>query len=337
VAAREFDKVSRHQVNQSTLSLPSFAKVNWSLHILGKRPDGYHEVRTLLQTISLHDVIHFEVSEEKEILLACNEPSIPTDDQNLVVRAAYALKERFNIGNGVRIRLEKRIPAKAGLGGASSNAAVSLLSLAYLWNVAASAPMLLEIAASLGTDVPFFLLGGSALATGTGSTISSLPDSDIQHLIVITPNAGISTAEAYGAVSSSALTTMNADPILSSSRGEANLRRSLPWRTTNDWKHELKNDFESVIFDIEPEIRRAKKSLLQAGALGALLAGSGSSVFGIFSDEETQQRTLKEIQAEAGWRIFPCVTVSRNEYLCALGSCGIPFLRSFNSESDIGA
>jgi 4-diphosphocytidyl-2C-methyl-D-erythritol kinase len=108
----------------------------------------------------------------------------------------------------------------------------------------------------------------------------------------------------------------------------------------DDWKHrfhDLKNDFESPIFDSEPEIRRAKETLLKVGALGALLAGSGSSVFGIFADREDQQRAVNEIKLEAGWRIFPCVTVSRNEYFRAVGSWGIPFLRSFNSGFDIGA
>jgi 4-diphosphocytidyl-2-C-methyl-D-erythritol kinase len=322
------------------LSLPSFAKINWSLEILGKRRDGYHEVRTLLQTISLHDNLHFELSEDDAISLSCDRPDIPTDDENLIVRAAYALKDRYKVDQGARIRLEKRIPAKAGLGGASSNAAVSLLALARLWSVAATAPALLEIAAALGTDVPFFLLGGRALATGTGATVSSLPeqaDNDLQHLIVITPNTGVSTADAYAALSSPALTTTNTDPILSSSRGEVKSRHSQPWPLRDCSQDDLKNDFESVIFDIEPEIRRTKETLLQAGARGALLAGSGSSVFGIFANRQDQERAVNEINLEAGWRIFPCVTVSRNEYLGALGSRDIPFLRSFNFESDIGA
>jgi 4-diphosphocytidyl-2-C-methyl-D-erythritol kinase len=209
----------------------------------------------------------------------------------------------------------KRIPAKAGLGGASSNAAVSLLALAHIWKVRAIAPELLDIAAGLGADVPFFLLGGCASGTGIGATVTSLPDGDVQHLLVITPKATVSTASAYAAVSSSALTTMNTGPILSSSREEVNLRHSGPWPTHSDFK----NDFESVIFDIAPEIRRTKEALLQAGAVGALLAGSGSSVFGIFADEEARKRALEEIQPEAGWRIFSCVTVSRNEYLRAIG------------------
>jgi 4-diphosphocytidyl-2-C-methyl-D-erythritol kinase len=315
-------------VTKPSLSLPSFAKINWSLQVLGKRPDGYHEVKTRLQTISLHDDLDFEVSGDGSVAIACNEPNIPTDDRNLIVRAAYALKDRYSVDQGARVRLHKRIPVKAGLGGASSNAAITLLALAQLWQVETSLSVLLEIAAGLGADVPFFLVGGWALATGIGATVSPLPDRDnnIQHLIVITPNVSVSTAEAYAAISADALTTMNREPILSSSREEAISGSSNPWPPYCD----LWNDFESVIFDIEPEISRAKETLLQAGAFRALLAGSGSSVFGIFADQEAQKSAINEIQLEPGWRIFPCVTLSRNEYINALDSGGISVLHSFN-------
>ena len=323
-------------MNHTSLSLPSFAKINWTLQILGRRPDGYHEVRTLLQTISLHDDLHFETSDDGGISLSCDDPDIPTDDQNLIVRAATALKTRYKVSQGVRVHLDKRIPTKAGLGGGSSNAAISLLALTRLWNVKATAAELIEIGAGLGADVPFFLLGGCALATGIGATVSTFSESasdDLRHLIVIKPKASISSAKAYAALSSPALTTSSNEPILSSSRDEAKTRHSQPWPLPDS----LRNDFESVIFDIEPELRRTRDVLLQAGAIGALLAGSGSSVFGIFADAEDQQRAVKEIELEAGWRIFPCVTVSRNEYVRAVGSQDIPFLRSFNSGSDIGA
>lgn len=299
---------------------------------MGKRPDGYHEIRTILQTISLHDDLHFEESGDA-IALACNDSDIPSGDENIIVRAARALKDRYGVNKGANIRLTKRIPSQAGLGGASSNAAVSLLALAHIWRVDATAPELLEIAASLGADVPFFLTGGCALATGIGATISPLPDREVQHLLVVTPNAGVATARAYAAVSSTALTTMNTDPILSSSHDEANSRHSVPWFPHGN----LINDFENVIFDIEPEIGRTKKNLLQAGALGTLLAGSGSSVFGIFADHEALLRAVNNIKKEAGWRMFPCVTVSRNEYASAFGARGLPFIRSFNSGSDTGA
>ena len=306
-------------MNQPSLSLPSFAKINWSLEIPGKRADGYHEVKTLLQTVSLHDELHFELSDDRAVSLSCDNPDVPTGSDNLIVRAAHALQERFEVEKGIRIRLEKRIPIKAGLGGASSNAAVTLLALNRLWEINPGGGELFEIAAKLGADVPFFLLGGCVQATGTGTTLSPLPsapDPLRQYLIVITPNAGISTAAAYNALDSRALTTKNANPILSVSQSEANSGHSQPWTLEDS----LENDFESVIFDIEPEIRRTKEALLQAGALGALLAGSGSSVFGIFAGKEDQQRAANEIQLEAGWRIFPCVTVSQTEYLRAIGS-----------------
>jgi len=314
------------------LSAPSFAKINWNLHILGRRPDGYHEVSTRLQTISLHDDLDFDVSEVESISLSCDDPDIPTSGQNLIVRAALALKDRYQVNQGAHIRLQKRIPTKAGLGGASSNAAVSLLALAQLWNVKATASDMLEIAEGLGADVPFFLLGGCGFATGIGATVSAIADTsdnEGHHLIVIKPNANVSTPEAYAALRSPALTTPHREPILSSSRIEADSRNSQPWPLLDS----LKNDFESVIFDIEPEMRRTKEALLQAGALGALLAGSGSSVFGIFADREDQQRGVREIKLEAGWRIFPCVTVSRNDYVSALSSRGISVLRSFDLDS----
>ncbi|HLN97669.1 MAG TPA: 4-(cytidine 5'-diphospho)-2-C-methyl-D-erythritol kinase [Pyrinomonadaceae bacterium] len=319
-----------------SLSLPSFAKINWSLQILGRRPDGYHEVKTVLQTISLHDDLDFEVTNSGDISLSCTDPEIPADEQNLIIRAALALKARHGNSQGARIQLHKRIPAQAGLGGGSSNAAVSLLALNHLWDLKITPAELIEIAAGLGADVPFFLLGGRAVATGTGATVSSILDNtvdDVYYLIVITPRARVSTAKAYAALSVSALTTPANDPILSSSREEAKIGRSPLWALANS----MTNDFEPVIFDIEPEISRTRETLLQAGALKALLAGSGASVFGIFPDRAAQQRAIKEVKLEAGWRVFPCVTVSRHEYLRAVGSWDISFLRSFNSGSDIGA
>ena len=297
-----------------SLSLPSFAKINWSLRILGKRPDNLHQVRTTLQTISLHDQLDFELSGDKQIALSCNDPEIPTDNRNLIVQAAHELSSRYAIGKGVQIKLAKTIPIKAGLGGGSSNAAVALLALARLWQIDIDASDLLAIAAELGADVPFFLFGGSALATGTGTTLSPLADAGVHNLIVIAPNVSVSTGDAYASLQAAALTRDTGEFILSSSQNTAISDDSLRW-SHND----LANDFESVIFDIHPEIKRVKKVLLAAGAKAALLTGSGSSVFGVFADQRSQQQALNKIQCEAGWRIFPCVTVSRNEYRHAIG------------------
>ncbi len=291
--------------------------------MLGRRDDGYHEVRTILQTISLHDDLEFELTEDGIVHLACDHPAIPTDETNLVVRAAKALKDRYRVSAGARVRLVKRIPAKGGLGGGSSNAAVALLALAHLWNVPATEPDMLEIAAGLGADVPFFLMGGQALGTGTGATVSPLADDrdrSAQHLIVVTPNAAVSTAEAYAALNLPSLTTPKREPILSNSHEHANPDNSQLWPGHDLSTDDLQNDFEAVIFDIEPETKRARDTLRESGALGALLAGSGSSVFGIFANREAQQRAMEDIRAESGWRIFPCVTLSRNEYYRQIGS-----------------
>ena len=264
----------------------------------------------MLQTVSLHDDLHFAPRDNEEIQLSCDDPLIPSDAHNLIIRAGNALRNRCHNRNGATIHLEKRIPAQGGLGGASSNAAVALLGLAHLWRLDINAAELMEIGAALGADVPFFFVGGRALATGIGTEVKALPDNPKKHLLVVTPNATVSTAEAYKSLRAPALTTSVDASILSSSCS------ATEFRDTD--QGELHNDFEHVIFEIEPEIGRANEALLRCGASAALVAGSGSSVFGIFDNQQAQASALREIQAEVGWRIFPAVTVSRNEYLQAL-------------------
>lgn len=320
-------------MNLTSLTLRSFAKINWGLRILGKRPDGYHNLITVLQTVSLCDDLHFELIEDDHIRFACNEPQIPTDQSNLVVRAATTLKRLHNIKQGVSIHLVKRIPTKAGLGGGSSNAAVTLLALCQLWLINPNNEELLSLASKLGADVPFFLMGGTALAQGKGTELSALPDRDESHLIIISPNAEVSTTDAYQALDRVALTTQDHEPILSSSPDEADSKVLLPGAANVDWH----NDFESVIFDISPEIKRAKQALLDGGASKALLAGSGSSIFGIFSNSQSQQNAITTMQLEPGWQVYPCVTLSRNEYCRALSVGDFSLVRSFNSKPNIGA
>jgi 4-diphosphocytidyl-2-C-methyl-D-erythritol kinase len=188
----------------------------------------------------------------------------------------------------------------------------------------------MSVASGLGADVPFFLLGGCAKATGTGTELCSVPDVEQKQLIVINPNASVSTATAYAALKRGSLTTPESASILSSSFAGPVSDDSGPWS--------LHNDFEVAIFEIEPEIGRAKMALLDAGARGALLAGSGSSVFGIFDDEVARDRALSNLRSEAGWRIFSCRTVSHSEYLRAMGPSGFPLLSSLkNRQSDTGA
>jgi 4-diphosphocytidyl-2-C-methyl-D-erythritol kinase len=289
------------------LKLPSFAKINWTLRIVGRRPDGYHEVATLLQTVSLCDELAFDSSED-DLSVSCDDPVVPVDNSNLVLKAALALPKR----KSARIKLKKKIPTKAGLGGGSSNAAVTLLALNRLWRLGLGERDLRQIGSGLGADVPFFLSGGTALATGVGTDLLEVDDLERQHLIIITPNAAVSTATAYAALKAPSLTTTDSLSILSSSFTEPFYGDSSQWP--------LHNDFEGVIFEMEPEIRRVKLSLLDAGARNALLAGSGSSVFGIFTDEAARDRALGNLRCEAGWRVFPCHTLSRSEYCQAIST-----------------
>jgi 4-diphosphocytidyl-2-C-methyl-D-erythritol kinase len=295
----------------TTLKVPSFAKINWYLRIPGKRPDGYHEVVTVLQTISLADELTFDVDVERgRLTLTCDDPAIPTDNTNLIIRAAGALR--------AAITLKKRIPAQGGLGGASSNAAVTLLVVNAFWRAGVYNLEEQIHPDSLGADVPFFLVGGKCLATGIGTELSPLPDGPKQHLILVTPNAKVSTATAYASLNAASLTTSESASILSSSLADVSSADSRQWP--------LRNDFERVIFEIEPEIERAKMALLEAGARGALLAGSGSSVFGVFDDEAAKDRGLENLRSEAGWKVFSCHTLSREEYTRALNSSGFPLI-----------
>ena len=299
-----------------SLSLPSYAKVNLILRVLGKRADGYHEIETVLQTISLHDTLHISVTSGNESVFSCNDASVPADATNLILRAGAALRERFSGTGGYRIELEKRIPPQGGLGGGSSNAAITLLALNQLWELGASRGDLMELAAKLGADVPFFLDGGVAFAKGIGTQLTAIADIPKQRILVVTPSATVSTAKAYQSLKVPALTTSEAASILAISRTQAIFSDSTPIALCDH----LENDFERVIFDIEPEIRRVKQALMQAGARCALLAGSGSSVFGIFENDEVLSRAAQKLLIESGWRIFSCATLSRDEYLHALSS-----------------
>jgi 4-diphosphocytidyl-2-C-methyl-D-erythritol kinase len=308
-------------VSRTTLTLPAFAKINLGLRVLGKRSDGYHELDTVFQSISLHDTIKLTVTNGPEIVLSCDDRSLPTESDNLAYRAAEAFQARLAPDRGVHIRLEKRIPAQAGLGGGSSDGAVTLLGLAHLWRVDAKGDELLEIARGLGADVPYFFFGGAARGTGIGDNIAPLNDVPDKFLLVVKPNASISTAEAYRSLKAPSLTTVEAKTILSSSEWSG-VSYSFDSET-------LQSDFEPVAFELEPEISRAKVALMNAGAEAALLAGSGSAVFGIFDSEDAQKRAIQVMELESGWRVFPCSTVGRSHYRSAMGAAGETFARCF--------
>lgn len=298
-------------MSDQTITFPAFAKINLSLRVLGRRVDGYHDLDTVFQTISLHDTISLSPSERDEIALWCDDRRLPADGTNLIVRAADALRAYFHKESGARIRLQKRIPMQAGLGGGSANAAVTLMALSKLWNLPATREDLFGIAAQIGADVPFFLRGGTARGTGTGINLASLSDAAEKFLLIIKPNANIRTADAYRSLDERSLTTPNSKSILSSSQPTEIF--------DNAAFAALENDFAEIAFALDSEISRAKAALLKTGAQTATLAGSGSAVFGIFDSKDAQRRAIQAIELETGWRVFPCKTLGRAEYATALG------------------
>lgn len=296
------------QMEEKSFTLPAFAKINWFLNILGRRDDGFHELCTVFQTVSLHDSLTFTQSDD--LTLTCNNDSIPTDENNLIIHAALALKQRYFVQSGAKIHLEKRIPSPGGLGGGSADAAVALIGLSKLWNLETQTEELCEIGAKLGSDVPFFFYGGTAGATGRGTEIFSLEDIEENCLLIVTPNIAVSTGDAFGKLNAPRLTKFSAKSIFKFCRNAA--------EKLSVKQIEAENDFEKTIFEIYPEIRRVKERLLKNGAKSALMSGSGASVFGIFEKEETRQATIKAIEMKENWRMFAVATVSRRNYREAL-------------------
>jgi len=291
----------------SAFSLPSFAKINLQLRILGKREDGFHELFTVFQTISLHDTLHFAESDTHE--LTCDYPTVPVDARNLIIKAATLLRAQFGVSQGAAVHLEKRIPSPGGLGGGSSNAAIALIGLARLWELDDSVD-LHRIAEDLGSDAPFFLYGGTAVGTGRGEAIELITDVNERCLLVVTPDIHVSTRDAFERLSAPTLTKEASNRILRVCRDEA---RSL------DLRHSaLINDFEASVFDAHPEVRRVKETLLELGAVNAAMSGSGASVFAIFDKTETRQAAIKALDIESTWRKFAVATISRSEYREAL-------------------
>ncbi|PYS87167.1 MAG: 4-(cytidine 5'-diphospho)-2-C-methyl-D-erythritol kinase [Acidobacteria bacterium] len=284
-----------------SFTLPSFAKINLHLEVLGKRDDGFHELLTVFQTVSLCDELTFETGVD-EIELVSDDPKLPANDKNLIISAANELKSRFDVKLGARIGLVKRIPMGGGLGGGSSNAAVTLIGLSQLWRLNASLNQLGSIAEKLGSDVPFFLHGGTAIGSGRGEIIHPMADFPDKYLIIVTPSVHVSTSRAFEELHAPNLTKEGANRILNVSCAA----EILPG--------ELKSDFEKTVFAAFPEIGNAKTRLLDLGARRALMSGSGASVFGIFDNEETRQTALKALGQETDWRRFAVAAVSRNEY-----------------------
>ncbi len=295
---------------EKSIRLRAFAKINLGLKLLGRRPDGYHEIRTIYQTIALHDWLEISLSRAGEgIRFECDNAEIPSGQKNLVYRACDLWRRATGFRGEVRARLEKMIPAGSGLGGASSDAAATLEGLERLTGEKLPLGERFSLAAQLGSDVPLFLLGGRVLGCGRGEEVYPLPELPPRRCLVVFPGFSISTAEAYR---------------------EADLRLTSPdkLRSIMDvgaWPQfpllhwgPAEIDFERVVFARWPELARLKRLLIRAGAEIASLTGSGSAVFSVFESARQLLHASKLIPK--GWLKFRSRTLSRAEYLRLL--CG---------------
>jgi 4-diphosphocytidyl-2-C-methyl-D-erythritol kinase len=277
----------------------ALAKINLDLRVLGKRPDGYHELRTIFQTISLGDTIEIQFTPGRKADVQLEDPLAISD--NLVLKAARLVMESAEIKGQAVMRLTKKIPMGAGLGGGSSDAAAVLLALPVLAGRVLSWATLSGMALTLGSDVPFFLSGGTAVGVGRGAEIFPLPDEPSLRGVLVAPPIHISTAEAYRRLTPRLTTESQQNKIFSF--------QSIVWN--GSVSKEGRNDFEAVLFDQHKRLRDLKRKLLRAGASHALMTGSGSAVFGLFLSRDELENGLCALEGENRFRIS---LVNRSRY-----------------------
>lgn len=276
------------------------AKVNLYLNIVGVRKDGYHEIRTIFQSLRLCDEIYFE-PQAKGIKIECDNIEIPQDDSNLAYLSAKEFFKYSKINKGVKIKIKKNIPIKAGLGGGSSDAAVTLFVLNKIFKVNIPLYELIKIGANIGSDVPFFLIGGTALGTGRGEEVFPLKDIKRFYLLLGLPEMGVSTKDAYKKI----------DKVLTEKNTSLKIVEIVRKILAGEFgKEDMFNRFEEVIK--EKKILEYKKKLYQSKTEKILLCGSGSALFGIFAGKKEAMKNLKKLSVQGNWAVTS--TLNRREY-----------------------
>ena len=290
--------LSKRSRGSQGLVLRTSAKVNLALEVLGKRDDGYHEIATVLQAVDLFDRLTVDPAET--LSLQTDDPQLPTDEGNLVMRAARLLQKAAGVDRGARLLLHKRIPVAAGLGGGSSDAAAALTGLNGLWGLRWPRPRLQELAVELGMDVPFFLGTGRAVARGRGERLATLPGGGGYALVLVNPRTPLSTREVYGRVPAG----WHEEPT-----GTERVIEALQRRNPGVLAAALTNNLERVVEPVLPVIGRMKAALLAAGALGAIMSGSGPTVFGLARSLD-HARQIRSRISRAGWACWAVRTNS---------------------------
>jgi 4-diphosphocytidyl-2-C-methyl-D-erythritol kinase len=295
-------------MSRATLEVPAFAKLNLGLEVLGPRSDGYHELRTLFQTIELHDTVRVALVGGRDIEVACDHGLVPDDATNLAHRAARELRRRSGRKHGVRIEIRKRIPVAAGLGGGSSDAAAVLRALDHLWRLRLGRLGLEPLARRLGADVAFFLQGGTALGLGRGDETYALAEQVKAHVVVADPGRPVATAGVYGRV----------DRRLTPRENSLTIYRFI----SSDFRGAgrfglLRNDLEEAALEEAPDLaesaRQMRDILVEEGAVLAQMSGSGSAFFGLFETKAGAARAKGALERR-GFRAHLTRTLTSSQY-----------------------
>lgn len=268
------------------LQLRAYAKINLGLDVLRKREDGYHEVKMIMQTVGIYDILTFEKA-ESGIHVTVNKSELPVNEDNLIYKSAAAFQKKYNISEGVSIHLEKNIPIAAGMAGGSTDAAATFKAMNSLFGVGASLEELQEMAVSIGADVPYCLMGGTALAEGIGEKLTALPDAPNCYLVVAKPDIDVSTAFVYG--------NLKADQLKEHPDIDG-MVQAIQSRRLEGIIERLGNVLETVTVPAYPVIGQIKDELKADGADGVLMSGSGPTVFGIFVDVQKAEKAFKGLK-----------------------------------------
>lgn len=283
------------EIQMKEIVIKSYGKVNLGLDVLYKRKDGYHEISTVMQQIDLSDTVTIREN-GGEIVLESDCGGLPLDSTNLVYRAWRAIQDRTGIDKGVQIIIQKNIPVAAGLAGGSSNAAAVLKGLNQLWGLNLSEEELKDIGKGIGADVPFCILGGTALAEGIGDKLTPLRPFRDKELLLINPGAKVSTAEIYSSINPKDKKRIDIKKIISSIEGD----------DIRGVANNIENIMEDVVLKKIPIISYIKEDMLKYGALGTLMSGSGPTVFGLFDDKEKLEFSIKRLRSK-----YPTVLLAK--------------------------
>lgn len=268
------------------MKFKSYAKINLSLDVTGKREDGYHLLKMVMQSISLHDEIDIELKQESGVILTTDKPYIPVDDRNIAKKAADLFLRRINSDKGVKIHITKNIPVAAGLAGGSTNGGTVLRVLNKMFNYPVSDEELLELGLELGADVPFTMVGGTALCEGVGEKITQLKDFSDHTIVLVKPPFGISTSAVFKSLKVDMIRIHPETEKLIEAIEKDNLDSAVLY---------MKNVLENVSLNKHPVLRKIKSELTRYGALTSLMTGSGPSVFGFFNDDIKLKRASEKM------------------------------------------